>query len=232
MGSRTAVVMPTIPKRETTALATIKRLLPQCDRIYVHLDGYASIPSWMPRKVRCFVHPQPRGPAVRFSVVPDEDYVLFVDDDLKHPSNYVKRTVKTLKRLGRRTAVAYHAAWWPPETLPLYRNRRCVGYWDAGEEDQIVTFVGSGTLAMRTSDFRKIDRLAPPQFRFEDDAWISGALARAGIRCVRPSSAKDWIRATSAGSDGLWTQATKDGFKQRDACIATALALGGWKLTR
>ena len=186
----------------------------------------------MPSKVRCFVHSQMRGPAVRFSVVPDEDYVIFADDDLRHPSDYVKQSIKALKRLGPHTAIAYHACWWLPESSPQYRHRRRVNYWDSSPEDQIVTYVGSGTLALRTEDFSRLDRSVPDQFRFEDDVWISSALARIGIRCMRPKSAKDWLRQTNTGSQGLWTQAAKEGFKQRDACIAAALALGGWKLTR
>lgn len=232
MGSSVAIVMPTIPRRETSALATIERLLPQCDRFYVHLDGYASIPRWMPSKVRCFVHAEVRGPAVRFSVVPEEDYVLFVDDDLQHPADYVKQTIKVLKRLGSRTAVAYHGAWWPQESPLQYHHRRRLNYWDACPEDQLVTFVGCGTIALRTKDLNRLDRSIPDQFRFEDDVWISSALARAGIRCVRPKSKKAWIGQTDAGQHGLWTDAAKESFKQREACIAAALALGGWKLTR
>lgn len=88
-----AIVMPTVPWRASSALATIQCLLPQCDRFYVHLDEYAVIPAWVPKAVRCFVHPQKRGPAVRFSVVPDEEYVFFVDDDLRHPIDYVKQAL-------------------------------------------------------------------------------------------------------------------------------------------
>ena len=232
MASRVAVVMPTIPRRAESALATIERLMPQCDQLYVHLDGYPATPSWMPASVRCFVHPQARGPTVRFSVVPDEKYVLFVDDDLQHPPDYVKQAIRALKRLGPRTAIAYHAAWWPREALPQYRLRKLVAYWDASAEDQAVTYVGSGTLAIRRADLSDVDRSIPDQFRFEDDVWISGALARAGIRCMRPKSPKDWIRSTTTGSRGLWNDAAKDGFKKRDACVAAVLAMGNWKLTR
>lgn len=232
MGSRVAIVMPTIPRRSASALATVELLMPQCDQLYVHLDGYSSVPPWMPAAVRSFVHPQLRGPTVRFSVIPDEKYVFFVDDDLRHPLDYVKQTIQALKRSGARTAIAYHAAWWPSEAPPQYRQRKLLNYWDAVAEDQIVTYVGSGTLAIRREDFCAVDRSAPDGFRFEDDVWISGALARAGIRCVRPKSPKDWIRSTTTGGHGLWNEAAKDGFKKRDACIAAVLAMGDWKLTR
>lgn len=232
MAGRVAVVMPTIPRRSEAALATIKRLMPQCDQLYVHLDGYSALPSWMPSAVRCFVHPQTRGPAVRFSVVPDEKYVLFVDDDLRHPPDYVKRVIRALKRSGPRAAIAYHAAWWPRDVSPHYRNRKTIAYWDSSAEDQTVTYVGSGTLVLRGSDLSVVDRSVPDPFRFEDDVWISAALARAGIRCVRPRSPKDWIRSTTAGSRGLWNEAASDSFKKRDTCIAEALAMGNWKLTR
>lgn len=231
MSGRTAVVMPTIPRRAESALATIKRLMPQCDQLYVHLDSYPAVPAWMPSGVRCFVHPHSRGPAVRFSEIPDEKYVIFVDDDLRHPADYVKRVTRALKRLGPRVAIAYHAAWWPSEASQ-YRQRKLVPYWGESAEDQIVTYVGSGTLAVRRVDLCRVDRSVPDQFRLEDDVWISAALARAGIRCVRPKSPKDWIRPTTAGNDGLWNEASKDRFKTRDACIVAALAMGNWKLTR
>lgn len=224
--------MPTIPKRASSALATVERLLPQCSRFYVHLDGYVSTPSWMPSEVRCFVHPQARGPSVRFSVLPDEEYVLFVDDDLRHPADYVKQSTKNLERLGPGTAIAYHAGWWPSGSPPQFRHRRVIAFWDASPDDQAVTYVGSGTLALRTDDLRAVDRSVPDHFRLEDDVWISGALARAGIRCVRPKTRKDWIRPTNTGSHGLWTAAAKDGFKRRDACITDVLGRGRWKLTR
>lgn len=228
-----AIVMPTIPRRAPVAMKVIEVLRRQCDQFYVHLDGYSDVPSWMPTKrVRCFVHPQNRGPAVRYSVVPDEDVVLFVDDDLAHPSDYVKRCLSALKRVGSGWAIAYHAAWWPDGATPEYRNRKLVGYWAKAKDDERVTFVGSGTLGMRSDDLRSLDRNIPPQFAFADDVWISAALARAGIRCCRPRSKGDWIRSTSATADGLYAAACRDGFQRVDARIAEAIALGGWKLTR
>lgn len=231
MAGRVAIVMPTIPRRAETAAEAIKRLLPQCAQLYLHLDGYSSIPSWVPRKVRCFVHPEARGPAVRYSVVPDEKYVMFVDDDLLHPPDYAKQVIRALKRQGPRTAVAYHAARWADGAPPRYAQRKVIGYWEPSGDDQVVTYVGSGTLSLRRTDLADVDRAVPDLFRFEDDVWISSALARAGIRCVRPRSSASWIRATPAGNDGLWNQASSDGFQKRDACIATALAMGKWKLT-
>jgi hypothetical protein len=228
-----AIVMPTIPRRAEVARNVVETLLPQCERFYVHLDGYNEVPSWIPTKrTRCFVYPQNRGPAIRYSVVPDEDVVLFVDDDLAHPKDYVKRSVSALEQLGRGCAIAYHAAWWPDGVSPEHRNRHLVGYWDKTKKDQIVTFVGSGTLGIRSDDLRKIDRRIPQQFAFDDDVWISAALARAGIRCVRPPSKRDWIGSTKVTKDGLYAQACADGFRRLDARIAEALALGGWKLAR
>lgn len=221
--------MPTIPSRQTFARSTIERLLPQCDRFYVHLDGYETIPSWMAPEVRCFIHPQQLGPGARYSVIPDEDYVLFVDDDLRHPSDYVKQSIATLKSLGPRTAIAYHGTWWPSGVTPQYRHRKTLAFW-AASDSRVVSYVGSGTLGLRTEDLRAVDRRIPAQFQFEDDVWISAALARAEIRCVRPKTSKDWLRATDT-KQSLWTEAVKDGFKRRDTCIAAALALGKWKLT-
>ena len=222
--------MPTIPRRQDSAQSTIGRLLPQCDRFYVHLDGYEAIPSWMPSDVRCFVYPQKRGPSVRYSVVPDEHYVLFVDDDLQHPPDYVSKSIATLKGLGPRSAIAYHGVWWTPGSPPQYRHRKTLAFGNVCSEDRVVSYVGSGTLGLLTADLRAVDRNIPKQFQFEDDVWISGALARAEIRCVRPKTSKDWLRSVET-KQSLWNEAVTDGFKRRDACIAAALALGKWKLT-
>lgn len=185
----------------------------------------------MPSEVRCFVHPQKLGPGVRYSVIPDEDYVLFVDDDLRHPPDYVKQSIATLKRLGPNNAIAYHASWWPSGTQPTYRQRKTLMYSAACSNDHVVSYVGSGTLGLYASDLRAIDRKIPEAFRFEDDVWISSALARAGIRCVRPTTPKDWLCSSNPAGSSLWEQAVKDGFKRRDTCIEAALTLGKWKLT-
>lgn len=226
-----AIVMPTIPARAKSAQAAIKRLLPQTDRLYVHLDGYSSIPSWLPSSARCFVHRENQGSVVRYSVVPDETYTLFVDDDLNYPSNYVASSLAHLHRLGNRRAVAWHGAWWPQGALPHFRQRVLLSYWDANDNDRELPYIGAGTLVLRTKDLCTIDRAAPPQFRAHCDVWTSSALARADIKCFRPPSAKLWIGKTAAGEQGVFTAARRDGFKQRDACIAAALALGSWRLT-
>jgi hypothetical protein len=161
--------------------------------------------------------------------VPDEEVVFFVDDDLEYPADYVTTSLATLKSLTSHSALAYHAAWWQPGASPRYRDRKTLAFWDACPDNRIVTFVGSGTLCLSTANLRTVDRNIPEQFKFEDDVWISSALARAGIRCFRPKSPKYWIRATDT-KGSLWTEAVKDGFRRRDACISTALALGSWKL--
>lgn len=223
--------MPTIPRRSASARAVIEHLLSQCDQLYVHLDGYSDVPAWMPAAVRCFIYPTTQGPRARYSVVPDETYVFFVDDDLRHSADYVAKGLEALERVGPRSAIAYYGAWWTQETATRYRDRSYISYWDYLETDQPIVYVGSGTLALRREDLLRVDREVPDAFKFEDDVWISAALARANIRCVRPATAKAWLQARKAGSHGLWNEAVKDRFVQRDACITRALALGGWKLT-
>lgn len=226
-----AVVMPTIPRRALLAKATLETLIGQCDRLYVHLDGYTQVPSWMPAAARSFVHPQQQGPFVRFSVIPDEEFALFVDDDLSHPADYVERSIEALCRLGPRHAIAYHASWWSAKAPAQYRRRSCLPFFSASPSDVAATYVGCGTLALRTADLRLVNRSAPKQFAKHDDVWISAALARAGIRCVRPRTVANWIQIKKSET-GLYKEASKDGFRERDARLAEALALGGWKLTR
>lgn len=228
-----AIVMATIPHRALPAQRVLTRMLPQCDRMYVHLDGYAEAPAWILGKgVPHFVHPIKKGSTNRFSVIPEEDVTFVVDDDIEYPEDYVIHTVNTLARLGPGHAVVHHGAWWPVGKPAVYKHRQLSCYWKACAEDEVIPYVGAGTLALLTADLRRLEVNAPTQFAFQCDVWISAALARAGIRCVRPPCKDQWIKRTPAGKKGLYTMAGKDGHKQRDARIAEALALGKWKLTR
>lgn len=228
-----AVVMPTVPRRTTSAAEVVKRLLPQVDALIVHLNGHADVPAWARTpKVRVIRHPAGTGPIVRLSIVPTTDHVLFVDDDLAYPTDYAARSVAALTRLRAGTAVCYHAAYWPKGSPPHYAGRRIVMYSAGIPSDTIVTLMGSGTACFHRSDLLRIDRVAPPIFAREDDVWTSAACARKAIRLVRAPTIENWIRPLPAAYDdgALFRDATHDAFVRRDKAIKVAHAMGRWQL--
>ena len=229
-----AAIMPTLPTaaRTETAARVAARILPQVDVLHVHFNGHQELPTWSrDRRVVAHRHPVGTGPAVRLSVVPNADVVLLLDDDMNYPPDYVARSVAHLQRLGLGTAISFHASFWRPKAEPRFQKRELIMYTASRQSDVPVTMISMLTASFHAQDFRRHDRVVPPLFEREDDVWVSAACARAGIRLIRPPSAKDWITHTPAAEDGLFSRAQADRFVKRDAAIKAALALGSWRLT-
>jgi hypothetical protein len=227
------VVMPTVPSRAKTAAAVARMLLRQgIDVLHVHLNGHGTVPAWARQpRIRAFLHPEGTGPIVRFTDLPNTEYILSVDDDIAYPADYVRRTVDHLKRSGPRTALSYHAAWWAKDSVPGYADRSSLTYESGSPGVKRVPYGGSGVAAFHGGDLWHLDAEdAPSGYAMEDDVWISAALARTGCRLIRPPTAAKWITSTEAGATGLYTQATSDNFRARDSAIAGALAMGVWDL--
>lgn len=227
-------IMPTIPKRASVASGVVGRLVPQVSELYVHLNGHVEPPAWTRHpKIKVFQHPTGTGPSVRYSILPPKgQFVLFVDDDLLYPPDYTAQTLAALQRLGPKTAVAYHGSAWRKGAPATFRGARSVlPFYGASKKDALITYVGSGTLGLRHADAAALDLKIPKSFEFEDDVWISSAIARAGLKAFRPKSEAGWIRATFAAYDGLYKQACADRFIKRDRALNAALALGTWSLS-
>lgn len=227
-------IMPTIPSRASVAAKVVPRLLAQVSQLYLHLNGHEELPTWARHpKIRPLRHPAGTGPAIRFSTLPKKgQYVLFVDDDLLYPADYVVQSVTALNRLGSGTAIAYHGSAWKRGAPPTFNGGRSILPFYAGcPKDAPITYVGCGTLGLRLPDAARLDLKVPKTFEFEDDVWISSAIARAGLRVFRPSSPKGWIVATPAAYNGLYKAACKDKFEKRNRALTAALALGKWSLS-
>lgn len=229
------VVMATIPEREESARAVVEGLLGQgVDRLVIHFNGHRGVPGWARRpKIQAHLHPPGTGPITRFSELPDCRYVLSVDDDIVYPSGYVEATIRHLRRLGEGTAISYHGSWWSAAALRSgtwrYQDRSAIRYSEGSSADRTIMYGGCGVAGFHARDLWHLDAdAAPSLFAMEDDAWISGALSRTGVRLVRPACPEGWIRPVVNRDTGLYLKAKRDGFKRRDAAIAQARAMGAW----
>ena len=229
--TRVAAVMPTIPTREPTAAAVVETLTSQGASVLVHLNGHDVVPSWARApSVSSVRHPRGTGPSIRLETIPEADVILFVDDDMRYPADYVAASVAALRRLGAGTAIAYHGSFWPRGSHGRFTERRLITYAAASPRDRPVAMMGTGTTAFHRADLMRVDRNVPPAFVRDDDVWLSAACARARIRMIRPKTGAGWINHTPAAHDGLFRKAIVDGFVKRDAVIAAARKLGTWRL--
>lgn len=212
----------------------MRRLLPQTDRMIVHLNGHDDVPAWArDTRIRTIRQPAGTGPVVRLTVVPDEDHVFLVDDDLAYPHDYVARSVADLTRLGPGTVVCYHGLYWPKGAPPVYAHRQLIMYSKHVEKDIRVPMMGAGTACFHRGDFLAISGAAPKLFEYANDIWASAACARKGLRIVRVSTAENWITALPAAYDvdALYRVAARDAHAKRNVALATAHAMGSWDLS-
>lgn len=227
------IIMPTVPRRAASAAEVVKRLLPQTGSMIIHLNGHNDVPTWArDKRIRVIPHAAGTGPIVRLSVVPEADHVLFVDDDLAYPADYVARSRKALARLEPGTAVCYHAAYWPKGSTNAFAQRRIVMYSDGVGKDLRVPLMGSGTACFHRADLLRIERNPPKLFEYDDDVWTSAACARKGIHLVRVPSPAHWISPLPAAYDtnALYRSAARNAYVNRDASMTAALKMGGWNL--
>lgn len=227
-------VMPTIPSRHKMALRVIYDMLRQGADLRVFLNGFSKIPEEFPRtsRIEYILNRKRTGPVSRYSIpVNAWEFVLFVDDDIIYPSNYVSRVTKFLQAKGSCTALCWHASYWEGRFSSFQKARKVVAFTDRSEHERQVPYGGSGTMCLHAEVFDKIaGGKGLEHFEFHDDVWISASLGDLGVRLIRPPSESRWLRPNGEASSTLWNEAAKDGFVQRDAAIRKAMKLFRWKV--
>jgi hypothetical protein len=229
---RLAVVIPTLPTRQRSAKFVVTNFLRQgADLVILHLNGHGAVPEWVKNpKIKAILNPKGTGPMSRWSEIPDADFVLSADDDLRYPKDYVERTLDHLLRLGRSRMISYHCSHWPPGATQL-EERIILGFSEENRSYTPKTYMGSGVAAFFGDDLRQVERKAPKLFQRLDDVWMSAAVSRAGIHIYRPPSPKAWIGVFQEQENGIYSWEIREKFRTRKAAIAAAQNLGGWSLT-
>lgn len=230
----TLVVMPTIPDRSASAAATLRGLLAQGpDAVIVFLNGHdsdADLPK--DRRITYHLRPAGTGPAVRFDVDGERfGSVLFVDDDLVLPPNYLATAVAWLERLGSRSAISFHGRYWP-RGATRYAERRLLHFALGVDVPVVCPYVGVGVSAVPGPLTRLLSRGRPPIFARDDDLWFSARLRAAGVRLVRPPTPARWIgwRSGALGQRSLYEQAQSNRFQDRQRLLAYVVAALGFTL--
>lgn len=194
------VSLTTIPSRIGRLRPALNSLQDQTlrpARIYLALPAYSrreerpyAVPEWLRRHplVTILASPKDWGPATKLIPAlrrhendPDRA-ILAVDDDNVYP----RRFIETFARYARELPdAALSLRGWPmPESLRWQESREFTGAQiTAPVETDVITGCGGVLVRPRFFDPAFFDYApAPPQAFFVDDIWISGHLARKGIR--------------------------------------------------
>lgn len=160
------VSMATFPPRIAGLERVVSDILPQCDGLRIYLNGYDSIPDFMPDDAKLELvlagtnspHPD-LGSHGKWHWLGREDcHHLTVDDDIFYADGYVRHMIDACKRLGDRAIVGLHGyrfrflqrgALMP--TIPVARMRHMRSYSHALDDDWTVHVLGSGVMCCRPS---------------------------------------------------------------------------------
>lgn len=109
------------PNREKGLIDVVYELLPQCDRMCICLNGYASIPKALPKNDKLVI-------VCAGTSYPTKDlgcnnkmlwlgefpgYYATVDDDLHYPPNYIRELKRKVDLYNRKAICSFHGHLYP-----------------------------------------------------------------------------------------------------------------------
>ena len=145
-----------IPERQSNLEKVISSIYHQFDQIYVYLNNYSKVPSFL-RKKKIIIETSQNcgdlGAAGKYFFRDSikEGYYFSVDDDFIYPSDYRRNMVDTLLKYGNNVIVTVHGSIFPDN--PLWYLERLTSYSASSplEYDTVVTLPGTATVAFHAA---------------------------------------------------------------------------------
>ncbi|MBY5973857.1 glycosyltransferase [Ferrimonas balearica] len=204
--------LATYPPRRKNLKPVVEALLPQVDQMNLVLNEYeGALPEFEGITKLNQIVPQSDTKDVGkfYPDVSGADYVLFVDDDLIYPSDYVARTVERFEALGAGSYLGgYHASLYykprftfDPSGLNRYLKslnprrvadfREAYQFNEALEQPTVVDQIATNAAIIRGVD------MPPLSFMADSQKFVDVRLARwcfeRGIVPVALPKDKDWL---------------------------------------
>lgn len=207
------VAMATFPPRRQGMVEVVNALLPQCDKFYLYLNGYTSVPEELPKsdKLVCVcagpgcAHADIGSQGKFFWVGQDEGYYLTVDDDIFYPQDYVAYMVACVDKYSRKAIVGLHGSIFrlkggarlPPRN-PLKDCRTLYPYNKKLAQDLAVHVLGAGVMACYPKAIGLTFDACKGPVHSGDDEDIAIWGQRNNVALVKVATEKDWVRPNPA----------------------------------
>ena len=180
-----SICIASLPERLSMLESTIESLRVQCDKFYVALNNYQSIPDFL-KDDDVVIRDNKMGDAERYYCIDKiEGYIFTCDDDLIYPKNYVEYMIDGIKKYN--SAVTLHGKTYDKpvfdEPLGIYR---CL---DDVDSDGRVNVGGTGVMAWH-SDLLKV-KYSDFKIRNMADLWFSKLCKEQGVRIMCLAHTKD-----------------------------------------
>jgi len=208
------IQIASIPDREVHLELTIKSLIDQCDLMFVALNNYDHVPSYIEGnpKIIYELMDNTLGDGAKFlNSDKREGYILTCDDDLQYPPTYVSDMVTGInKHGGIVTALGKQYSTRP--IISFGRGyTRLFSCLQRVRDDTEVDVAGTGVMGWH-SDSIKIDPFLFPR-RNMADVWVSKLAHEQGVKITVLHHGKGYVRY-KMHSWRIWA-------KDRDDALAT-----------
>jgi hypothetical protein len=149
--------------------------------------------------------------AKAYNVEERDGYVLFLDDDIQVPPQYVNMMCDSVDRY--RCIVSLHGKWYDPNKFKSFvhivHNYRCLGNV---LKDAVANVVGSGVMCYHTDDFKlKYSDIKSPNMA---DIWISKVAYEQKVKIMVIAHSENYLKHTRF-QDNLFVQEHKKGFGEQ-----------------
>ena len=191
----TTVQIASIPDREVHLELTIKSLIDQCDQMFVALNNYDHVPSYIldNPKITYELMDNTLGDGAKFLNTDKlEGYILTCDDDLQYPPHYVSDMITGLNLHGGIvTALGKQYSTRPINSFGRGYTRlfSCLMNVPCDYE---VDVAGTGVMAWH-SDTIKIDPFKFPR-RNMADVWVAKLAHEQGVKITVLHHHKGYVR--------------------------------------
>lgn len=172
------VGIASIPERVEQLEQVINSLIDQVDFIFVYLNNYSYIPSFLNHeKIQAILgtaYAGDIGDAGKFWFADTlhNVYYFSCDDDIIYPPDYVDVTVSAIEKTHRKAIVSYHGAILNPTPIEnYYKDRIQCHFMIAQEKDVYVHVGGTGVMAYHT-DLLKLDVIVDFPEKNMADIWV------------------------------------------------------------
>jgi hypothetical protein len=164
------ICIATLPEREASLRSAFESLRDQANEFHIYLNGHRRVPEFMrgDKGSDCEIwrSKQNDGAVKKFWWANKlSGYLLFCDDDIIYPDNYVERVVEGIERYGRRAVVGFHGSVFPDDFSSYAKHRKGCSYVHLLKEDMPVHVLGTGVMGYHSSTPSAMTDLPSDHFR-------------------------------------------------------------------
>ncbi len=215
-----SVCLASFPERIKQLEKVIRDILPQTDRIYVYLNEYTYVPSFLiNEKITVQLGIAARGDMrdngkFYFMNEISYGYCFTIDDDINYPFDYIQQHIRKIELYNRKVITGIHGTIFAKPFVSYFENRNVLHFKESLDRDKIVNQLGTGTTGFHTS------LIVPDVSSFIDTGMVDVFLALLSYEknipliCIERKSA--WLTAMpSEESDvNLFSEFSKSANKQ------------------